>query len=118
MLHANPNSPITPPSIIPLNLAAFSLPLGTNVLVTSLIAARIWYLFPRKARNMGSAQFPTQTGQVAVDIVVESGMLYIAVQLVLVVLFAILHPAVNIVRLIAVQIYVRIPYPWKAENSL
>ena len=107
-----------PPSIIPLNLAAFSLPLGTNVLVTSLIAARIWYLSPRKARNMGSAQFPTQTGQVAVDIVVESGMLYIAVQLVLVVLFAIVHPAVNIVRVIAVQIYVRIPYPWKAENSL
>jgi hypothetical protein len=86
--------------------------------VTSLIAARIWCLSPRKARNMGSAQFPTRTGQAVIDIVVESGMLYLAVQLVFVILFAIGHPAADIVRVIAVQIYVRIPYRCKAENSL
>jgi hypothetical protein len=67
---------------------------------------------------MGSAQFPTRTGQAVIDIVVESGMLYLAVQLVFVILFAIGHPAADIFRVIAVQIYVRIPYRWRAENSL
>ena len=109
---------MAPPSLRPLTIAAFSLPLGTNVAVTSLIAARIWYLSPRKARNMGGAQFPTRTGQAAINIVVESGMLYLAVQLVFVILFVIGHPAQGFVGLIAVQIYVRIPHPWKVENSL
>ncbi|KAI0277172.1 hypothetical protein BGY98DRAFT_981592 [Russula aff. rugulosa BPL654] len=77
LLSVNPNSPLVSPS----DLATYSLPLGTNVIVTSLIAARIWYLSPRKARNVGSAQFPTRTGQAAIEIVVESGMLYLAAQL-------------------------------------
>ena len=111
LLRINPNSPMAPPSLVPLGLAAFSLPLGTNVIVTTLIAVRIWYLSPRKARNVGSAQFPTRTGQAAIDIVVESGMLYLAVQLVFVTLFAIRHPAQGIVGVIAVQIYVSRPHP-------
>jgi len=107
---------MAPPSLVPLGLAAFSLPLCTNVIVTSLIAGRIWYLSPRKARNMRSAQFPSGTGRAAIDIVVESGMLYLAVQFVFVILFAIRHPAQGIVGVIAVQIYVRIPHPWKARK--
>jgi hypothetical protein len=47
------------------------------------------------------------TGRSAIDIVIESGMIYLAVQLVFVVLFAIRHPAQGIVGVIAVQIYVR-----------
>ena len=47
------------------------------------------------------------TGRAAIDIVVESGMVYLAVQLVFVVLFAMRHPAQGIVGVIAVQIYVR-----------
>ena len=109
---------MAPPSLRPLTIAAFSLPLGTNVVVTSLIAARIWYLTPRKARNIGGAQFPTRTGQAAINIIVESGMLYLAVQLVFVILFVIGHSVEGIVGMIAVKIYVRIPHPWKVENSL
>lgn len=105
LLRINPNSPIAPPSLVPLGLAAFTLPLGTNVIVTTLISLRIWYLSPRKAHNMRSARFPTGTGQAAIDIVVESGMLYLAVQLIFVILFAIRHPAQGIVGVIAVQIY-------------
>jgi hypothetical protein len=41
------------------------------------------------------------------DIVIESGALYLAVQLVFVILFAIRHPAQGIIAVIAVQIYVR-----------
>jgi len=45
------------------------------------------------------------TGRAAIDIVVESGMVYLAVQLVFVVLFAMRHPAQGIIGVIAVQIY-------------
>ena len=118
VLHINPKSPVVPPSVGPLALSTFFLPLGTNVIVTTLICARIWYLSPRKARNMPRAQFSTGTSQTIIKIVVESGMLYLAVQLVLAVLIAIKHRAKIIVGVIAVQIYVRIPYSWIAENSL
>ena len=111
LLRINPTSPIAPASLVPLALAGFTLPLGTNVIVTTLIATRIWYLSPRNVRDMHSAQFPTGTGRAAIDIVVESGMLYLAVQLVFVILFAIRHPAQGIVGVIAVQIYVRISLP-------
>jgi len=106
LLRIDPNSPIAPPSLVPLGLASFSLPLGTNVMVTTLIASRIWYLSPRKVRDIrSSARFPTKTARAAIDIVVESGMLYLAVQLIFVVLFAIRHPAQGVVGVVAVQIY-------------
>lgn len=108
LLRIDPNSPVAPPSIVPLGLSGFGLPLLTNVIVTTLIAMRIWYLSPRNARDMRSARFPTGTGQAAIDIVIESGMLYLAVQLVFVILFAMRHPAQGIVGVIAVQVYVRI----------
>jgi hypothetical protein len=79
-------------------------------MVTTLIAVRIWYLSPRGARDSRGARFPMDTGRAAIDIVVESGMVYLAVQLVFVVLFAIRHPAQGIVGVIAVQIYVRDRY--------
>jgi hypothetical protein len=76
---------------------------------------RIWYLSPRKVRDTRSSQFPTGTGRATIEIVVESGMLYLAVQLVFVVLFAIRHPAQGIVGVIAVQIYVRVPFTLKGD---
>ena len=72
------------------------------MIVTSLIAGGIWYLSPRRAHNMNSVQFPTRTGRAAIDIIIESGMLYLAVQFVFVILFAIRHPAQGIVGVIAV----------------
>ena len=110
-LHINLNSPMVFHSARPLSLAAVFLPLGTNVIVPALICARIWYLSPRNVRNMPSVQFPTGRARAIIKIVVESGMLYLAVQLIFVVLFSIGHPAHVIVAMIAVQIYVRIPYP-------
>ena len=111
-----PTTP-APHGLVPLGLAVLLLSLGTNVIVTTLIAGRIWYLSPRKARKMGSVQFPTGIGRAAIDIIIESGMLYLAAQLIFVVLFAIRHPALSIAEVIVVQIYVCIPHPWKAENS-
>jgi hypothetical protein len=85
--------------------------LATNVVVTTLIATRIWYLSPRKMRDMGSAQF--RTGRATIEVVIESGMLYLVVQLIFVILFAVQHPALGIVGVIAVQIYVRAPFTLK-----
>ena len=98
---------MAPTSLIPLGIASFVLPLVTNVIVTTLIVIRIWYLSPRKARDMHSAWFPTGTSWAVIDIVVESGMLYLAVQLAWVILFATRHPAQGIAGVVAVQIYVR-----------
>jgi hypothetical protein len=103
----DPTSPQAPKSLVPLGLAGFTLPLCTNVFVTSLIAGRIWYISPRKAHDMPGVNFPIGRGRAAIDIVVESGALYLAVQLILVILFAIQHPAQGIACVIAVQIYVR-----------
>jgi len=103
--YIDPTSPMAPPSLVPLGLAGLFLPLCANVMVTTLIAVRIWYLAPRRARDSRGARFPMDTSRPAIDIVVESGMVYLAVQLVFVVLFAIRHPAQDIVAVIAVQVY-------------
>ena len=120
LLGINPSSPIAPPSLVPLGLAGFILPLCTNVFVTALIAARIWLLSPRKVRDMRGVYFPEGTGRTAIDIVIESGALYLIVQLVFVVLFAIRHPAQGIVGVIAVQTYVRnrIAFFWQRLMGL
>jgi hypothetical protein len=77
------------------------------MIITTLIAVRIWLLSPRKARDARGMRFPTDTGRAAIDIVVESGLLYLIVQFIFVILFAIKHPAQGAVSLMAVQIYVR-----------
>jgi hypothetical protein len=103
----DPSAPIAPPAVVPLALAGISLPLCTNVIVTTLIAIRIWHLSPREARYAQGIRFPTDTGRAAIDIVVESGLLYLIVQLIFVILFAIHHPAECVISFIAVQVYVR-----------
>ena len=109
---------MTLPFLILSSFALVSPPFCTTVIATTLICAHIWYLSPRKARNMRSVQFPTGTGWTIIKIVVESGMLQLVVQLIFVVLCVIGNPVLGITRVIAVQIAVRIPYPWKAKNSL
>ena len=107
LLITDPSSPIAPPSLVPLGLAGFILPLCTNVLVTALIIARIWLLTPRRLRDMHNVYIPQGMGCAVIGIVIESGALYLVVQLVFVILFATHHPAQGVVAVIAVQIYVR-----------
>lgn len=95
-------------SIVQWGLASFVILLCANTVVTILIVARIWYLSPRKRSDALGANFPTDTGRAAIVITIESGMLYLVVQLVYCVLFVLRHPAQNIFLGIAVQIYVRI----------
>jgi hypothetical protein len=76
--------------------------------VTALIVVRIWHLSPRSMRDVLGADFPGGTGRAAVAIVIESGLLYLSVQLIYCILFNIGHPAQLILVGIALQTYVRI----------
>ena len=88
-------------AIVPLGLASYTLPLCTNIIVTTLIVVRIYNL----TRNTKSAsKFRLRS---VVYILLESGVLYALVQLVFVTLYAIQHPAQYILVPMAVQVYVR-----------
>ncbi|KAI6042535.1 hypothetical protein EDC04DRAFT_2878478 [Pisolithus marmoratus] len=103
VLTINPTSPAPPPAIVPLGLAGYILPMCTNAIVTSLIVYKIW----DTSRGLpGSPEFIGQgAARHAIGLIIESGLLYFLAQLVYVVLFALQHPAVAIIALMAVQIY-------------
>lgn len=91
------------PSIVPLALASFILPLCTNVMVTALIIGRIWWM----SKDTALYELPTRsTTRAAISVMIESGALYFIVQLIFVVIFGINHPAEVIMILIATQTYV------------
>ena len=92
------------PSIVPLGLASFVLPLCTNVLVTGLMVGRIAYM----ARGAGEIYKITGNGATrkAIHVMVESGALYFVVQLVFVVVYGMNHPSAVILITIATQTYV------------
>ncbi|KAI0918347.1 hypothetical protein AcW1_009748 [Taiwanofungus camphoratus] len=104
LLSIDPSAPVAPAQVVPLGIAGYALPLCTNVLVTALIVVRIWYA-SLKIPDAGLSLGTRRTTRHAMSIVVESGALYLAVQLVFVVLFSIKHPAQAIVAVMAVQIY-------------
>ncbi|GJE85466.1 hypothetical protein PsYK624_015450 [Phanerochaete sordida] len=91
------------PSIVPLGLASFVLPLCTNVLVTGLMIGRIWYM----SRGAGEIYKITGNGATrkAIHVMVESGALYFVVQLVFVVVYGMNHPSAVIMIVIATQTY-------------
>jgi len=93
---------ITPPaSIIPLGDVAFALPLGVNFLLTALIAGRIWYI----TRGVNSWKHRSAI-RIAMEVIVESGALILASQLIFVVLWGIQSNAQNIAVSATLQIYV------------
>jgi hypothetical protein len=104
LVTSNPTSPTPPPSIVPLGLAGYILPLATNVMVTSLIVYRIW--FSSRVVKESPVDIGQGASRRAMMLIIESGMLYLVTQLVFVVLFAMQHPAEGIMAVIAAQIYV------------
>ena len=94
-------------SSVTLGHATFIVSVCVNATVTTLIVMRIWYISPHKRHDI-LPNFPAGIGWAAIVIVVESGALYLSVQLVYCVLYAIGHPAQYILMGIAPQIYVRI----------
>ncbi|KAI0922507.1 hypothetical protein AcW1_002873 [Taiwanofungus camphoratus] len=102
LLTVDPSAPVAPAAIVPLGTAGYALPLCTNVLVTALIVGRIWYASRSASAHIASGQ---RTSRHAMNILIESGALYLVTQLIFVVLFALKHPAQAIVAVMAVQIY-------------
>lgn len=92
------------PSIVPLGLASFVLPLCTNIMVTSLMVGRILYM------SRGASEVYKVAGssasQRATNVMIESGVLYFIVQLIFVVVYGMNHPSAVIMIAIAVQTYV------------
>lgn len=104
LAHIESNSPTGPtPIIVPLGLADWILPLCTNVICTSLIVGRIWYM-SRETTIYGLSK--RSYSRRAIDVMIESGALYFVVQLVFVVVYGLNHPSENIMVEIATQIYV------------
>jgi hypothetical protein len=105
LLSIDPSAPMAPKAMVPLGIATYTLPLCTNVIVTALIAGRIWY----HAYGFSEARTPSGSVRRAMIVILESGVVYLVTQLIFVVIFAIRHPAQGIVVVIAVQIYGIIP---------
>ena len=89
-------------------------------MATGLIVYKIWrtayYTVPGTSDS--TLEGTTRVAHSAMSIVVESGMLYLATQLVFVVLVSIQHPAQAIVAVMAVQIYVRVECTFLSSTSL
>ncbi|KAL7277259.1 hypothetical protein ACG7TL_009112 [Trametes sanguinea] len=107
VLSVSPTSPVPPAVVVPLTTAGFALPLCTNVMATALIILRIWQLTGQSAwsSSLNSSRRRADVSSRVTAMFVESGLLYLAAQLVFVVLIAIKHPAQAVLAVIAIQIY-------------
>lgn len=111
--HLQPSSP----PLVKIGTAVLVLPLFTNVFVTFLIVGRIVSIASsthgqcpkKKSRSVRTTGHSSADGLVwhAASIVVESGLMYLVAQLVLVVLFSLENPAYKILGCLVIQIYVR-----------
>ena len=111
----DPTAPKPSTVAFPLGLTGYTLPLVTNAIATALIVARL-YLTARRAQRDPTREASTvRAAMRAMTIIVESGALYLATQLTFVVLFAVRHPALAIVSVMAAQIYVSDGAEWAAK---
>ena len=100
----DPTSPTPPAPMLPLTIAGYALPLGTNALATILIIARIWWL-SRPTPGVDSTAFAGRNiARSAISTIVESGLLYFAAQLTYVVTLSIPHPSEGVIAVMALQI--------------
>jgi len=108
ILVSTPEAAIVPPSLVPLGTAAFAIPLCFNFMVTFLIVGRIWYMARKTQFALRNSKVPAPSNELlqkAMIVCIESGVLYVLVQFVLTVLFAINHPAQILLADISTQIY-------------
>ena len=85
VLAVDPSSPTLPPFTVPLTLAGFALPLAANVMATGLIVFKIWNAAYSSSTEV-SLPSTMHMAQRAIMIIVESGIIYLITQIILVVL--------------------------------
>jgi len=107
LLVINPTSPVPPTAIVPLTTAGYALPLCTNVMVTGLIASRIWYISRIAVMDEHGKRVMKRvpTGGHSMMLIIESGALYLVTQLIFVILVATRNPAEAVLSLAGTQIY-------------
>ncbi|KAG2342677.1 hypothetical protein BDR05DRAFT_912666 [Suillus weaverae] len=107
VLSINPTSPVPPTEIVPLTIAGYALPLCTNIMVTGLIAGRLWHMsrIPIIDEHGKPALLTIAAGGRAMMLIIESGALYTVTQLIFVVLVAIGNPAEAVLSYAGTQIY-------------
>ncbi|KAG2066747.1 hypothetical protein BDR04DRAFT_1081473 [Suillus decipiens] len=107
LLSINPTSPVPPIEIVPLTIAGYALPLCTNIMVTVLIAGRLWHIsrIPIVDENGKPVILKIAAGDRPMMLIIESGALYMVTQLIFVVLVAIRNPAEAVLSLAGTQIY-------------
>ncbi|KIK43829.1 hypothetical protein CY34DRAFT_803335 [Suillus luteus UH-Slu-Lm8-n1] len=107
VLSINPTSPVPPTEIVPLTTAGYALPLCTNIMVTGLIAVRLWYIsrVPIIDEYGKPAILKIAAGGRPMMLVIESGALYMITQLIFVVLVAMQNSAEAVLSYAGTQIY-------------
>jgi len=106
---------VPPKNLFQIGTALFALPLCTNIIITALIVGRILYMGHTTQSKMSRETRLNMTHSTGANtmrliyhsagIVVESGVLYLLAQLVLVVLFSMENPAYKVVGYPIIQIY-------------
>ncbi|KAG1829402.1 hypothetical protein EV424DRAFT_1316867 [Suillus variegatus] len=107
VLSIDPTSPVPPTDIVPLTIAGYVLPLCTNIMVTGLIAGRLWNIsrIPTVDEHGKPVILKITTGGRPMMLIIESGALYTVTQLIYVVLVAIQNPAEAILSYAGTQVY-------------
>ncbi|KIK46125.1 hypothetical protein CY34DRAFT_65020, partial [Suillus luteus UH-Slu-Lm8-n1] len=107
VLSINPTASVPPAETVPLTTAGYALPLCTNIMVTGLIAGRIWYLsrIPIVDEYGKPAMLKIAAGRRPMMLIIESGALYTVIQLIFVVLVAIQNSAEALLSYAGTQIY-------------
>ncbi|KAG1814397.1 uncharacterized protein BJ212DRAFT_1463418 [Suillus subaureus] len=107
LLSIDPTSPVPPTQIVPLTTAGYALPLCTNIMVTVLIAGRLWYIsrVPVVDEHGKPVILKIAAGGRPMMLIIESGALYMVTQFIFVVLVAIGNPAEAILSYVGTQIY-------------
>jgi hypothetical protein len=107
LLSIDPTSPIPPAEIVPLTIAGYALPLCTNIMVTGLIASRLWHISRVSVidKNGKPAIVKISAGGRPMMLIIESGALYMVTQLIFVILVATRNPAEAVLSLAGTQIY-------------
>lgn len=107
LMSIDPTSPVPPSQIVPLTIAGYVLPLCTNIMVTVLIAGRLWYIsrIPVVNEHGKPVILKIAAGGRPMMLIIESGALYMVTQLIFVILVATRNPAEAVLSLAGTQIY-------------
>ncbi|CAK5278282.1 unnamed protein product [Mycena citricolor] len=114
VMKISPTGEQVPTALVPMGDATFSLSIILNFITSALIVGRLWWMtrgldnsvLSKTRSTGGNAQTLAQR---ATGIIIESGALFLVVQFIFIVLFAIGHPAQALMEPIAVQVYAIAP---------